>query len=54
MSYLSDLSSNNPSNSKLILSIVKEYVKKGKFTEVNKYDNVSDYSRFQPMSNQIK
>jgi len=54
MSYLSDLSSNNYSNSKLVLSIVKEYVKKGKFTEVDKDDNVRNYSRFQPISNQIK
>ena len=54
MSYLSDLTLNQTSISQSIVSIVKDYLKKGKFIEIDKDDNLTDYSRFQPISNQRK
>ena len=54
MSYLSDLTLNEPSNPQLILSIVNDYINEGKFIEIDNDDNITDYSRFQPISNQRK
>jgi hypothetical protein len=54
MSYLSDLTLKEPSNPQLILSIVKDYINEGKFIEIDNDDNITDYSRFQPISNQRK